>query len=102
MRKFSVFTLACAALMCVSGVFAQYQPTTEKGKAQLKEDYLFQCDFAPTFEKAKAEIGYARAAAERIAKLPGAPDFKAQLAALDELEKKIDAECMKIKASVRK
>ena len=56
MRKFSVFTLACAALMCVSGVFAQYQPTTEKGKAQLKEDYLFQCDFAPTFEKAKAEI----------------------------------------------
>ena len=91
MRKFSVFTLACAAaLMCVSGVFAQYQPTTEKGKAQLKEDYLFQCDFAPTFEKAKAEIGYARAAAERIAKLPDAPDFKAQLAALDELEKKIN------------
>ena len=92
MRKVFSFMLSIA-LACVltSAASAQYQPTTEKGKAQLKADYLFQCDNAPTFEKAKAEIGYARQAAERIAKLDGAPDLKAQLAALDELEKKIDA-----------
>ncbi|MBE6426267.1 MAG: hypothetical protein E7029_09835, partial [Planctomycetaceae bacterium] len=92
MRKVFSFMLSIA-LACVltSAASAQYQPTTEKGKAQLKEDYLFQCNYEPTFELAKAEIGYARQAAERIAKLDGAPDLKAQLAALDELEKKISA-----------
>ena len=92
MRKVFSFMLGIA-LACVltSAALAQYQPTTEKGKEQLKEDYLFQCNYEPTFEKAKAEIGYARQAAERIAKLEGAPDLKAQLAALDELEKKINA-----------
>ncbi len=92
MRKVLCFMLSVAmtAFGAVSLAVAQYQPTSEQGKTQLKVDYLFQCDNAPTFEKAKQEIGYARQVAERIAKLEKAPNFSAQLAKLNELEKKID------------
>ena len=93
MRKGFIVMLSLAVLgmLSISTAYGQYQPTSEKGIAQLEADWLFQCDNEPTFDKAKAEIGYARQVAERLAKLEGAPDLTAQLAALDELEKKVDA-----------
>ena len=93
MRKSFIvmLSLAVVGMLCISTAFGQYQPTSEKGIAQLEADWLFQCDNEPTFDKAKAEIGYARQVAKRLAKLEGAPDLTAQLAALDELEKKVDA-----------
>ncbi len=91
MRKHFLAVLALVSA-CLTGFVppasAQYQPTTEKGIRQLEADYLFQCDNQPTFEKARQEIVYAREAAERIAKLDGAPDLAPQLAALTEVEKK--------------
>ena len=64
---------------------------TPEGMEQLKTEWLFQCDDEPTFDKAKLEIGYARDLAERISDLDDAPELDAELAQLDELEKKIDA-----------
>ncbi|MDO4586371.1 MAG: hypothetical protein Q4C95_03645 [Planctomycetia bacterium] len=63
---------------------------TPEGMKQLEADWLFQCDNEPTFEKAKLEIQYARDLTDRIFELDDAPKFDEQLAALDELEKKID------------
>ncbi len=62
---------------------------TPEGMKQLESDWLFQCGNAPTFEKAKLEIKYARDLAERMQDLDDAPEFTKELKQLDELEKKI-------------
>ncbi|MDO4629898.1 MAG: hypothetical protein Q4C70_12000 [Planctomycetia bacterium] len=77
--------------LAISPAVAQYQPTSEKGIAQLEADYLFQCDNQPTYEKARQEIVYAQQVAERITKMPNVSDLSAQLAALAEVEKKFSA-----------
>ncbi len=92
LKKFIWLVLLAAAGVCSSPVAAQYQPTSEKGIAQLEADYLFQCDNQPTFEKAKQEITYAREVAARIAQIDGAPNLKVQTDALDELEKQYSSE----------
>ncbi len=95
MRKCVLCLLALmiggATVSLATSAVAQYQPTSEKGIAQLEADYLFQCDNQPTYEKARQEIVYAQQVAERIAKMPGAPNLNAQLAALAEIEKKFSA-----------
>ena len=88
MRKSIFWLAALAVLASYASVSAQYQPTTEKGIAQLEADYLFQCDNEPTFEKARQEIVYARAVADRLSKMDGAPDLAPQLKALAEVEQK--------------
>ena len=78
-----------AVLFAATGLIAS--EITPEGMEQLKAEWLFQCDEEPTFEKAKLEIGYARDLADRISDLDDAPELDAELAQLDELEKKIDA-----------
>ncbi|MDO5582171.1 MAG: hypothetical protein Q4G69_13670 [Planctomycetia bacterium] len=64
---------------------------TPEGKEQIESDWLFQCDNAPTFEKAKFEITRARELADRMADLDDAPEFPKELKALADLEMKIAA-----------
>ncbi|MDO4585115.1 MAG: hypothetical protein Q4D62_13555 [Planctomycetia bacterium] len=90
-KHFILPSVLLGGIFLAGMVHGQYQPTSPEGIAQLETDWLFQCDNEPTFAKAQQEITWAREAAERIAKLENAPDLKPQLAALEELEKKIAA-----------
>ena len=81
-----------AFLLALTATFGFAADITPEGMKQLETEWLFQCDNEPTFEKAKLEIGYARAIADRIvADYEDEVDLAADLAALAELEKKIDA-----------
>ena len=83
-------TLLALFVVFLATTFGYSSEITPEGMEQLKTEWLFQCDDEPTFEKAKLEIGYARDLADRLSDLDDAPEFDAELAQLDELEKKID------------
>ena len=81
---FRATCLAAACLLFLSNACAQPHP-------HLEADWLFQCDNAPTFAKARQEIAWARDMAARIGALKGSPDLAAPTAALLDLEKKLGA-----------
>jgi len=58
---------------------------------QLEADWLFQCDYAPTFERAKQELALTRQMLGRISAMPGAPDLSSRGEALDALEARLGA-----------
>jgi len=61
----------------------------DEAAARLEAEWLFQAAGQPLGQCAADEIRYARAVATRLAKLVRAPDLKAELARLDELEQKL-------------
>jgi len=71
-----------ACLLLGLSAFALNVSASEK----LKEDWLFQVNNAPTFEKVVREIKWTRELAERISNLEGAPDLSSELKALSDVE----------------
>ena len=65
--------------------------TAGQARELVEEDWVVQASDATTAGRARAEIGWARAAADRLAKLPGAPDFAAERRELDALEARLRA-----------
>jgi hypothetical protein len=64
-------------------------PDKVGGDGVLVDDWLFQAEGQPLGKRAVQEIGWAREMAERIKRSPGAPDLSADLARLDELQKRL-------------
>lgn len=69
------------------------EPPTEtlapdKAQALLEEDWLYQAEGKPLGERALQEIAWAREIAARLSRAAAAPDLRAELARLDELEPK--------------
>ncbi len=58
---------------------------------QLEADWLFQCDHAPTLEKARQELVWARQLAARLAQMKGSADLSEQLGSLAAIEKQLGA-----------
>jgi hypothetical protein len=63
--------------------------TAELARALIEEDWLYQAEDGATAGRARSEIGWARELAARLAALPQAPDFAADLASLDALEARL-------------
>ncbi|MGL4595034.1 MAG: hypothetical protein ACRCUY_09925 [Thermoguttaceae bacterium] len=96
MRYFALlFALFIASLLDVNSpqvsANTKATPSSDVGMTQLEADWLFQCDNNPTFDRAKQEIKWGRELAARIALLEKAPKLDAELAALDEIMKKIES-----------
>ena len=83
-RSFVLATVGLLATVC--GLQGSLQAQTAGSGEVLEEDWLFQAGDAPTLERVAQEIGWALAAAERIAGEPSAPDFAEALAELKALE----------------
>ena len=67
------------------------RPLSEQDANSLLEtDWLFQAGNNPDAERTRLEIGWARELAERISAMEKAPVLKAELEALDKLERSID------------
>ena len=92
--------ITAAAAMVLVGVcaiasaagFIPFEKLSPKGQNDLIYDWSFQADFTFNATKVANEIKWAKEAAERIADLAEDIDFSAQIAKLDELQKKLDAE----------
>ena len=83
-----------AVSVCASAIAAGFIPfdkLSPKGQNDLIYDWSFQADFKFDAVKVANEIKWAKEAAERIADLAEDLDFSAQIAKLDELQKKLDA-----------
>jgi len=63
--------------------------TPAEAEQQLRDEWLFQVGGAASVAKTRAEIGYAREMATRLATRDNAPDLKGELAELDALEKRL-------------
>jgi hypothetical protein len=63
----------------------------QEAQAVLEAEWLFQAEGKPLHQRAKQEIGWARAVVERLAKGGQAPDLSAQSAELDRLTTEIDS-----------
>ncbi|MBI2929894.1 MAG: hypothetical protein HYY24_29905 [Verrucomicrobia bacterium] len=65
--------------------------TPDEATDALHRDWLFQAMKRPLSERARAEIGWARALAARLTNDARTPSLARELAELDELEKRLDA-----------
>ena len=63
--------------------------TAEEAQRQLETEWLFQVDGAPNAAKVRAEIGYARDIATRLAGRTKAPDLTAELSELASVEQQL-------------
>jgi hypothetical protein len=70
----------------LAGAIARAQTSPD-----LEADWIFQCDQAPTYAKAKQEIVWAKEMAGRISTLKGAPDLSAPIEKLLKAEREFDS-----------
>jgi hypothetical protein len=63
--------------------------TTQEAAQALENDWLFQAMGEPLLGRTAKEIGWARQLAERLSRLPQAPDLSAELKELEALEQRI-------------
>jgi len=77
--------VAITALSCASAA------TADDSRSLLEDDWLFQSGGRPTAQRCKLEIQWARQLAKRLAESTNPPDLKAELSALDGLDKQLIA-----------
>ena len=74
--------IATALLLCPTTA----AETTQKGTAEIENEWLFQADGEPTQEKIETEIKRTKALIERISTLPNAPELTDETQKLETLE----------------
>ena len=82
--------VAFAAAIAWAG-YEPFDKLTPEAQQQLINDWTFQASGEFTAQKVADEIKWAKEAADRIGKMADAPNLSAKVAALDELQKKLDA-----------
>lgn len=87
-----MLTIILALWLTVETQAREYMPTSPEALSKLEADWLFQCNGKPTFQITSQEITWTREAAQRIQKLPAAPDLSEPLSKLDKLEMQLKSE----------
>ena len=88
-KTVAAMVLAGVCAIASATGFIPFEKLSPKGQNDLIYDWSFQADFVFDAAKVANEIKWAKEAAERIADLAEDLDFSAQIAKLDELQKKL-------------
>ena len=99
--KFTQIIAGLCVAFAAAVAWAGYEPfdkLTPEAQQQLIDDWTFQASGEFTAQKVADEIKWAKEAADRIGKMADAPNLSAKVAALNELQKKLDVAGQDFKA----